>query len=173
MGASKKGKVNITKEEFACFLRKAADKLEGKDISDDCEISFEYENLEKVRFTIKRKEELWSLKTKINSASCKDDISSNNKDKYKALKKQMKSSFKMVIQDIEGGVVPTGDHISEFLSDSEKMIGFEGFGDEYFSKYKKAYESLKSSCKQNDLSQCRIACNEIKLIKTECHKKYK
>ncbi len=150
MGSIKKNKINITKEQLSNFLREAADHLEGRKIDSSHDISTEYENLDKVIFTFKRLNEIFTLKIRLKDSTYIEQCNSDQQEKYKTLKNRMKVSFNLIVQDIEKEVIPTGEHLNEFLSDSEKMIRFDGFGDEYYDGYKNAYKSLKKACEQKD-----------------------
>lgn len=101
------------------------------------------------------------VKAKFKSASeCVDteiisELKSDTpiKPEYKVLKQRMKNSFKLLIKMIHDGDMPPREAVESFLDDSDLMISYPGFGDEFYSEYAKACEAFKASYDAQDMQR--------------------
>ena len=92
---------------------------------------------------------------------------------YKRLKKAMKKSFKTLKDHLEADDLPPADAVSAFLTESEQMIRFPGFGDEFYEAYREACFRFREAHRTADLAACKNACDELERLKSDCHDRYK
>jgi XXXCH domain-containing protein len=95
------------------------------------------------------------------------------KPKYKNLKKRMKKSFKDITQSISDSRLPARSDLDSFLYDSELMVSYPGHGDEYYTDYQKACQSLKNAYERLDFAGFKHEHGEIKKLMRDCHDRYK
>lgn len=92
--------------------------------------------------------------------------------KYKHLKKSLKSSFRLLFKMIHEGHMPPAETVEAFLADSERMIGYPGYGDEYYAQYAKVCAEFKAAHESGDLARMGETIDAIAHEKSRCHAKY-
>lgn len=94
------------------------------------------------------------------------------KPKYKDLKKRMRSSFKLLLKTIHDGVMPPEEAVVSFLEDSELMVSYPGYGDEFYASYTEACEAFKAAYEAKDLDKMHETIDVLIHEKSRCHAKY-
>lgn len=177
MGTDTKATRHMDMQELPAFFRLLADALEkGGD--------GEFANIDDFRkFKISGKNEFGqvTVKAKFKSGGeCEADDRGEESDecqtagmpKYKHLKKRMRSSFKLVFKLIHEGQTPPAEAVESFLADSDLMIAYPGYGDEYYAQYAKACAEFKAAFESGDLARMGETIDAIAHEKSRCHAKY-
>lgn len=170
--------VKITKyletKDLPAFFRELADALEnGAEGELDCVRDFS-----KIKISCKDVFGQVSLKAKIKSASeCSDPEitgkeADSGKPKYKTLKKRMKDNFRMLVKTIHDGQVPPEQAVKSFLDDSDLMVQYPGYGDEYYESYTQACEAFKAAYESGDIARMHETIDVLVHEKARCHAKY-
>jgi XXXCH domain-containing protein len=93
--------------------------------------------------------------------------------KYSKLKKRMKKSFKAIQAPLDQGQLPPEEAVSAFLAESDMMICYPGYGDEFYLDYIKDCRALAKAWEKQDLDALRDAAAKLGERKAQCHEKYK
>lgn len=94
------------------------------------------------------------------------------KPSYKSLKKRMKSSFRMLVKMIHDGQVPPEAAVESFLEDSELMVSYEGYGDEFYASYAQVCETFRQAYASGNVDEMHKAVDKLVHEKARCHAKY-
>lgn len=94
------------------------------------------------------------------------------KPKYKDLKKRMRSSFNMLLKMIHDGEMPPDAAVVSFLEDSELMVSYPGYGDEFYESYTNACNDFKAAYEAKDMEKMHEAIDVLIHEKSRCHAKY-
>lgn len=94
------------------------------------------------------------------------------KPKYDVLKKRMKSSFKLLLKTIHDEEMPPEEAVRSFLEDSELMVTYPGYGDEYYESYTNACQAFKTAYEAGDMEKMHEAIDVLIHEKSRCHAKY-
>lgn len=169
----------LKKEELPEFFRQLAaalEKGEGGELS--CAEAFR-----KMKISVKDEYGQITLRAKIKSAAeCKaedleeieaDPTDEQGKPKYKALKKRMGASFKVIFKMIHQGDMPPKAAVDEFLEDSKLMVSYPGYGDPYYEMYTEACEAFAKAYEEGDMEMLNATVDELVHQKGHCHAKYK
>ena len=170
----------IDEKELAAFFRSLADALEngGKD-----ELAC-VDDFKKMKLSVKNEYGQISLKAKIKTnkpcetgdgAAMETGESGDPvpaKPKYKALKKRMKGSFKMIFKMIHENQLPPKEAVDSFLEDSVLMCTYPGKGDEFYPVYLEACEAFKQAYEAQDMDALNKTVDELSFQKGHCHSKY-
>lgn len=89
--------------------------------------------------------------------------------KFRPLKKSLQIPYKKIKNDLEDGRLPDSTVIAEFITLSQIMISYPGFGDEYYQEYSKACLALEKACRSKDLSAAQESFSLIRQLKHDCH----
>lgn len=169
----------VDQTELAGFLRELADAVEnGGEGELACVNDFK-----KLKIAIKNEFGQINVKLKIKAAdTCEEEgveaptaeaaEAGQAKPKYKHLKKRMKSSYKMIVKMIHDGEVPPAEAVESFLADSDLMVTYPGYGDEYYDDYITVCEAFKKAYESGDLAKMDEAIGAISHEKSRCHAKY-
>jgi XXXCH domain-containing protein len=93
--------------------------------------------------------------------------------KYKDLKKRMKRSFKAIFTMVHENRMPDREVVEEFLRQSELMVSYPGYGDEYYTEYREACDAFTAAFLQGDMKALHQAFDRIDQAKSHCHNRYK
>jgi XXXCH domain-containing protein len=163
----------LTSQEAAGFLRKIADQIEGKSI-DDPDLR---KNFKKISLSLKRESGQISLKIEVKHDEPGSDIGEGSGHakvkKYRAAKKRMKHNFRDICLAVSEGKIPSENLTESFFRDSDIMISYPRYGEEYYTEYIQAFEEFRSALNKKDLESAALLCEKIKKIKSVCHKQYK
>ena len=167
----------IEENEVPAFLRELADAIEqGGNEEYACTDDFK-----KFKITGKNEFGKVSIRAKFKAASecgpppeLLEDIESGEPIRpiYRNLKKRMKSSFKMITSMIHSGELPPKQAMDSFLSDSELMVSYPGYGDEYYEDYTNTCNQLKAAYEVEDFIRMQEIIVELAKQKGSCHAKY-
>lgn len=94
-------------------------------------------------------------------------------EKYSRLKKRMKDSFGTLKANLAEDRLPPEEAVASFLADSDVMVCYPGYGDEFYLDYTKACKALDKAWEKQDLEALKAAVSDLEARKTECHDKYK
>lgn len=185
---AKKSKIEkyIDPGELPEFLRKMADTLEGGASEDDAYLVM-IEGFKKLKINIRNEYGHTAVKVTAkpmytpfskdaeagSDAPSPETQPSDDKPKYKNLKKRIKGSFKIIFKSVHAGTIPPPEVVEEFMADSHRMVSFEGYGDEYYDEYIAACEKFQQACNNSDVQAAHKACDEINSITAHCHSRYK
>ena len=167
----------LSRAEAANLLRKLADTLEQE--SDDLgeygislaelvkfkvKVDLGQDDALEVKFTGK------GLKVCGAEDPCGSEIVS---ERYSKLKKRMQIYFKAIRESVARGEMPSREIVSVFLSDSEKMISYHGYGDDFYPAYAEICERLRVSFDHEDQVATAAVVEELAQAKKSCHDRYK
>lgn len=168
----------MTKGEAADLLRRLADTLEN-----DSEEVGEYgiSLAELVKFKIKIDlSESDSMEVKFTGkgekiCSCGQDPCGSGPvcEKYSSLKKRMQKYFKALRESVANGAMPSREIVAVFLEDSEKMVEYQGYGDEFYPEYVMACAKLREAVDADDQQLVAGVVEELAQAKKRCHDVYK
>jgi XXXCH domain-containing protein len=94
-------------------------------------------------------------------------------EKYTSLKKRMQVYFKAMRESVAAGNMPSREIVSVFLSDSEKMVSYQGFGDEFYGPYMQICQRLREAVDADDQALTAAAVSELAQARKSCHERYK
>ena len=196
----KKFKKKMDAAELAALLRDIADQLEGSEKINNHALSQAFIDFNKASLKLKRKSDSLSVKVKVETQPQLDESSKTDirpatkaiarpttdkvpepsytsdkieKPKYKTLKKRMKSSFKLIREALESNQMPMAAILESFIRDSELMVTYPGYGDEYYEAYRNLCSRFSEACSKGDLGALKSLTIELNQMKSDCHKRYK
>ena len=94
-------------------------------------------------------------------------------ESYSKLKKRMQVYFKAIRESVSKAEMPSREIVSVFLSDSEKMVSYRGYGDEFYPAYALLCDRLRTACDSENLAQVAAVVEELSQAKKSCHDRYK
>jgi XXXCH domain-containing protein len=177
MGTDAKTTQLMDVRDLPAFLRTLAEAMEHGDSADFPGIG----DFRKFKITGKSEGGQVSVKVRFKSAGecdAMDETASceachaSGMPKYKHLKKRMKTSFRLIFKTIHDGQVPPAEAVESFLADSELMVAYPGYGDEYYAQYAKTCAEFKAAFESGDLARMGEAIDAIAHEKSRCHAKY-
>ncbi|MCJ2164403.1 MULTISPECIES: GAK system XXXCH domain-containing protein [unclassified Pseudodesulfovibrio] len=164
----------VDQKELADFFRTLADAIEkGGQDEFAC-----IDNFKKIKIRVKNEFGQINLKARVKSAKpcevSEDETvqAVDGKPKYSALKKRMKSSFRVLIKMIHDGIVPPKEAVESFLADSALMVTYAGFGDEYYESYTLACAALREAFDSGDIEKMHASVDVLIHEKSRCHAKF-
>lgn len=165
----------IDRSELPQFLRELADAIEsGNNQELACASDFK-----RFKLTVKNEYGKMALKAKFKSEKeCKFEedeqiyTSTTQASQYKILKKRMKSSFKLLFKLIHDGQIPPDEAVQSFLEDSNQMVTYPGYGDEYYESDMNVCNEFKGAYEARDIPQMTEAMKALAYEKGRCHTKY-
>ena len=173
MGSKRKEEMVLDFPEFPRFLRGLADELERWEPENGLDFS-------SLQLEAKQKYGKILLKLKIKApeaepspSSGSDGSAKESLPSYSSLKKRMKSSYKVIFSTVHADLAPPREAVEEFLKDSALMVRYPRKGDEYYSDYTAACESLAAAYASNDKTGLHQACDRLDQLMHDCHGRYK
>jgi XXXCH domain-containing protein len=85
----------------------------------------------------------------------------------------MQVYFKALRESVAAGVMPSREIVSVFLSDSEKMLSYPGYGDEFYADYAQLCLRLREVVDAEDLTGTGDVIKALAEAKKNCHARYK
>jgi len=174
MSEKKRYEMSMSKDQAAHFLRTVADCIEnGKPVIEEYDIDLS--DFLKLKMSLKRISDLMNVKLKLKFVSQGDEEGDVEfeEEKYSKLKKRMEVYFKDLLKSLQAGQVPSREIVSVFLSDSEQMTGYTGYGDEHYQEYRQACRDFEQAYEQEDLVGLKACADTLNTLKNRCHDKYK
>ncbi len=181
-GNEQKVKRHLDATQAAAVFRAIADVLAGTAASNADEIAGLFEDFKKANLKLKRKGANISLKAKVESALAAapqasempaSEAASQTKPKYKSLKKRMKSTFGSIGDSLREDRMPAPEAVKSFLEDSELMVGYAGYGDEYYGEYTNACRRFSEAYNGKNWAGLKTAYETLRKLKSDCHDRYK
>lgn len=177
----RKFKMDMALTEAADWLRNLAQRIENPDEDAGRAGAPDLVDFTKIKIAFKRTGDRVKVRAKVKGgdAPSKEGPADETDEKdgtaaeYKALKKSMKETYKAIKESLDADALPPADVVAAFLSDSERMIRFPGYGDEYYDAYRGACFRFKEAHRNGDLPACKSAGDELERIKSDCHDRYK
>lgn len=94
-------------------------------------------------------------------------------ESYSSLKKRMQIYFKAMRDSVARGELPSREIVSVFLADSERMVSYHGYGDEFYPAYLELCGRLREAFDQENLAATAGIIAELAQAKKDCHDRYK
>jgi XXXCH domain-containing protein len=94
------------------------------------------------------------------------------KKSYKSLKKRMKAAFKEIAESLDHNRLPEASVLEEFLANSEQMVTFQGFGEEYYVDFTAVCNKFRDAYQRKDFRAFQMHFSELDQLKEQCHKRY-
>ena len=171
----------MSSQNAADFFRVLSQMIEQGTMDELKEFDLAVENFKKLKLELKREGDQLFLKAKVKMAAAKEvcgegpceEAESEGKPKLKAVKKRMEKSFKSIGDALKKGLVPEKGEVSSFIADSELMVGYPGYGDEYYDQYSKLCVQFNVAAENGDLAAMQEKYAELKAMKKLCHDQYK
>lgn len=175
---------DLERGRIADFLRRIADVIDGRCPSCLTGYGIALEEIDRLKIGLRQGEggEL-ELKIKvrdrrqgaadIGTAVVREAADEATLHAYRQLKRRMKGTFATLSREIAEGGTVAGATLASFLADSREMVGFAGFGDEFYPGYLEACEALAAACRGGDAEAMRRGLEELVARKRSCHQKFK
>jgi len=187
MTLEKKYKKNFSADQLAGYLRQLAALIDGSTDrnADDLE-GVRMGNIQSIKLKIKRYSAGYSVKLKVKSD--KKEISDSKETPpvsdilgpadvaitFKQLKKRMKSSFKLINENLVADRFPDRAVVDGFLEDVDRMSRFpDQCGGKRYSEFQKACGGLLHAFENEDLGVLQDRYADVKRLRNECHGKKK
>lgn len=167
----------LSRAEAAELLRKLADTLEAESdelgeygislaelVKFKIKVDLGHEDVLEVKFTGKGFKVCGCEETCGSGVVC---------ESYSKLKKRMQVYFKAIRESVNRAEVPSREIVSVFLSDSQKMVSFHGYGDEFYPAYAELCDRLRTACDEENLAATAAVVDELTRARKSCHDRYK
>lgn len=167
--------------EISVFLTELADYFQGKEGNDRLDALPSRDEFHQLGITVKRKDGEFQIKYKHKEADPEvekqrskrsDQDGEGKKPSYKSVKKRMKVSFRQIKTALLDQRFPEKSVIQEFLSDSELMVSYPGYGDEYYEEYRRACQTFNEGYQQKNLEKMGLAFLKLDKLRQDCHDRY-
>jgi XXXCH domain-containing protein len=184
MTLEKKYKKNFSADQLAGYLRQLAALIDGSTDrnADDLE-GVRMGNIQSIKLKIKRYSAGYSVKLKVKSD--KKEISDSKETPpvsdilgpadvaitFKQLKKRMKSSFKLINENLVADRFPDRAVVDGFLKDVDRMSRFPDQCGERYAEFNRVCDDLLHAFENEDLSALRGRCTDVKQLRNVCHRK--
>jgi XXXCH domain-containing protein len=159
-----------TQAELAAFLKELAEAVENGGTGDfECVDAFS-----KMKIGVRNEYGRLRLKVRIETpATCTPGYEGTEaRPDYETLKKRMKSSFRMLVSMIHDGQTPPAEAVESFLADSDLMVTYPGYGDEFYESYSRCCAAFKEAFESGDVARMHEAVDNLVHEKGRCHAKY-
>ncbi|MCB2184296.1 MAG: GAK system XXXCH domain-containing protein [Desulfobulbaceae bacterium] len=176
---------NLSAQQAAAFLRDLADKIESGLVDQMEEVDLQFDDFKKMKIGIKRVDDLIEIKAKVKYSSL-HHVAENPAESqpsaleekveppaYSILKKRMQKTFKALGVGLRAGKVPEKSLVDSFAADSELMISYSGYGDEFYEVFLQAVQSFLDACDRGNAPEAAKLYNALKARRKECHGRYK
>lgn len=185
MTLEKKFKKNFSADQLADYLRQLAALIDGSDDRKAVDLEgVRMGNIKLIKLNIKRHVSGYSVKLKLKS---ENKESSDSKETppvsdvlgladatitFKHLKKRMKSSFKLISENLAANRFPDRAVVDGFLEDVDRMSRFpDQCGGKRYSEFKKACGGLLHALENEDFGVLQGRYADVKMLRNECHRK--
>lgn len=166
--------------QVAAFLRFLADELEGKSSSENNELGWQLHGFNKLKIGLIKKEggDL-SLRLKIKdsgtppAASSPAEFTDIAEQDYRPFKNTIKSTFSELSSCAAKGRLPSPELLTLFMDQSQQLISFPGFGDQYYDEYWQTCQAMEREAKASNLAGFQEKMAAITAVKKSCHSRFK
>lgn len=177
MAPKRKHNWQLSRSEAADLLRKLADTLEdGSDSVEPYGISLAELIKFKIKIDVGVDDALEVKFTGKGPKVCGTDHSCGSgvvSESYSSLKKRMQVYFKAMRDSVAKAEMPSREIVAVFLSDSEKMVSFHGYGDEFYPAYAALCVRLRDAFDAENLAETVAVVAELGQARKSCHERYK
>jgi XXXCH domain-containing protein len=167
---SKKLELLLERDQAKDFFRDFAAYLEeGNPLE---EYGIDLSGNKKIKITLAEENEHVALKIKVKYPKS-EDPGEHHKEKYKYLKKRMKTYFKAIGQALAAEDIPSRELVSVFMDDSRSMTSYTGKGDEFYPAYEEACTTFQEAFDREDQQALLEAYRILSRLMADCHSRYK
>lgn len=173
-------KKSMSREELGQYLRTLADAMQNAVTMDDQRLALLQTDFEKLELKCKRETNGFGLTLKLKAdlggAPLKGKTRAASVDPseaYKALKKEMQTTFKQIAARIAANQIPDTPLIGTFQEASRAMVRYPNRGEPHYEAFETACRRLVSACQGNQMNDMRRAFATLKRMKKDCHARYK
>jgi len=173
-------KKSLSREELGDYLHTLADAVQKATETHDQELALLQTAFERLELKCKREANGFGLTLKLKAES--REIHSKGKTpvasaapagSYKALKKEMQTTFKQIGVRIAANQIPGEQLIRTFQKEVIEMIGFPDRGEPHYDALGAACRRLVEACQGRRMDEMRQAFESLKRLKKDCHARYK
>ena len=183
--AKQKLKQTLTDQETVEFLRNLAQGVENGSLEFN-EARIPWNEVSKIEITFKNQGNQIEVKSKLKSEPPPDieiDLDDSGPDKpgqekkprpsYKNLKKRMKRTFKIILVSLARDSLPTEEKMRIFVRDCRLMVGYSGYGDEYYPQFLQEVQDMEEAFNHENLHDLKQAVTRISQSMKDCHSRHK
>ncbi|MDD5759684.1 MAG: GAK system XXXCH domain-containing protein [Desulfobulbaceae bacterium] len=169
----------LSSNQIAAFLRLLADELEGKDNAEPNEFGNQLHGFNKLKISlIKQEGGQLSLRLKIKDSpktppAATSQFIDTAEQEYRPFKQQYKATFTELTSCAHSGLLPAAELLARFMSESRKLISFQGFGDPCYDDYIQACLAMEQAVKDGELAHFQEKFSVLNALKKSCHQRYK
>jgi len=92
---------------------------------------------------------------------------------YKALKKEMQTTFKQIGAKIATNQIPDDPLMRIFRKEIRAMVSYPDRGEPHYNAFETACRRLVKACQGNRMDEMRQAFEALQRMKKDCHDRYK
>jgi len=92
---------------------------------------------------------------------------------YRPFKQRYKATFAELTSCANQSTLPAPGLLLRFMTESQQLISFQGFGDSYYHDFKQACEAMAQAVKGGSVSAFQEKLAAIHAIKKACHQRFK
>jgi XXXCH domain-containing protein len=170
----------LSREELGDYLHTLADALQNAAEVHDQPLALLQTAFEKLELKCKRETKGFGLTLKLKADSRglpskgkTPAASTHPAGSYKALKKEMQTTFKQIGVRIAANQIPGEQLIRTFQKEVIEMIGFPDRGEPHYDAFGAACRRLVEACQGRPMDEMRQAFESLKRLKKDCHARYK
>ncbi len=166
-------------KEIAAFLRLLATELEGGGNPDPNEFGIQLHDFNKLKIgLIKQEGGQLLLSLKVKNYGQEPQVATPEfidiaEQEYGPFKQRMKATFAELTRCGEQGVLPSPELLTHFMTQSEQLVSYQGFGDPYYDAYSKACAALNQAVEGGSPTAFQEKLTAIKALKKACHQRFK
>ncbi|MCB2170101.1 MAG: GAK system XXXCH domain-containing protein [Deltaproteobacteria bacterium] len=173
-------KKSLSREELGDYLHTLADAVQNAVEVHDQRLAILQTAFEKLELKCKRETKGFGLTLKLKADS--RGLSSKGKTppatthpagSYRALKKEMQTTFKQIGAKITANQIPDAPLIRTFQKEIRAMVRYPDRGEPHYEAFEAACRRLVGACQNNRMDDMRQAYEALKRMKKDCHARYK
>ena len=172
-------KKTVDSKQIAAFLRLLAAELEGEGTPAPNTLGVQLHDFNKLKIGLIKEEGgqlLLSLKVKNTGRQAHvaaPEFVDTAEQEYQPFKQGMKSTFSDLARCGEQGILPSVELLARFMAQSEKLVSFTGFGDQYYEDYTKACAAMKQAVEAGSAAAFQEKLAALTALKKACHQRFK
>jgi XXXCH domain-containing protein len=173
-------KKSMSREELGQYLHTLADAVQNAAEMDDQRLALLQTAFEKLELKCKRETNGFGLTLKLKAELGGTPVKEKTRvasvgpsGSYKALKKEMQTTFKQIGAKITTNQIPNAPLIRTFQKEIRAMVRYPDRGEPHYEAFEAACRRLVSACQGNQMDEMRQAFEALKRMKKDCHARYK
>jgi XXXCH domain-containing protein len=173
-------KKSLSREELGDYLHTLADALHNAAEVHDQRLALLQTAFEKLELKCKRETNGFGLTLKLKADSRglpskkkTPPASTHPAGSYRALKKEMQTTFNQIGAKITANQIPDEQLIRSFQKEVIEMIGYPDRGEPHYEAFEAACRRLVGACQDKQMDDMRQAYEALKRMKKDCHARYK